>query len=120
MRATRTAAALVGVLLTGTVLATPALANDESGTQLTSNETAAAYAKGKVVSKTDLNVREKPTTNSKVLRTVKPGAIIELRCKTVTGQSVDGNRVWYRTGEKGWVSARYVKNLSPVKLCTDH
>ncbi|WP_431033064.1 SH3 domain-containing protein [Streptomyces sp. P6-2-1] len=120
MRATRTAAALLGVLLTGTVLATPALANDESGTQLVSNEAAAAYAKGKVVSKIELNVREKPTTNSKVLRTVKPGAIIELRCKVIHGQPVGGNSVWYRTGSKGWVAARYVKNLSHVKLCTDH
>ncbi|MET8554687.1 SH3 domain-containing protein [Streptomyces sp. NPDC004959] len=117
MRATRTAAALVGVLLTGTVLATPALANDRTGTQTASQEAAAAYAKGKVVSRIDLNVREKPTTHSSVLRTVRPGQIIELRCKIIDGQSVDGNRVWYRTGSKGWVTARYVKNLSYVKRC---
>ncbi|NEA38353.1 SH3 domain-containing protein [Streptomyces sp. SID11385] len=118
MRATRTAAALVGVLLTGTVLATPALANDQTGTQTITSPAAAKYAKGKVVSRIELNVREKPTTNhSRVLRTVKPGQIIELRCKIIDGQSIDGNSVWYRTGHKGWVSARYVKNLSYVKRC---
>ncbi|MFF3214449.1 hypothetical protein ACFYYB_27820 [Streptomyces sp. NPDC002886] len=31
---------------------------------------------------------------------------------------VDGKPVWYRLhGSKGWVSARYVHNLQPVRPC---
>jgi hypothetical protein len=49
---------------------------------------------------------------------VRPWSRIELVCKTY-GDEVDGNDVWYRLvgSSSRWVSARYVENLSPVKVC---
>ncbi|MFC9292622.1 SH3 domain-containing protein [Streptomyces sp. NPDC057011] len=87
------------------------------------------HAIGKVVSKGPLKVRSQPTTDSQVVNQVYPNRKVEIECKTY-GESVDGNRIWYRLhkkyganpnsksyGKKHWVSARYVKNLTEVKYC---
>ncbi|MGC5346360.1 SH3 domain-containing protein [Streptomyces sp. DT24] len=78
----------------------------------------AAYAKGKVISKIPLNVHSRPTTSSPVIGTIPPGTIITLVCK-VRSERVDGNDIWYKLGgsRTGWVTARYVENLSPVPYC---
>lgn len=76
-----------------------------------------APPKGKVVAKEPLSIRERPATAAKYLGALKPGSVIELSCK-VHGQTVQGNDIWYLlAGKPGYVSARYVKNLSPVPLC---
>ncbi|AWZ07896.1 MULTISPECIES: SH3 domain-containing protein [unclassified Streptomyces] len=72
---------------------------------------------GVVESRTALNVREKPTVYSDVVKKLHPNARVLLSCQK-RGGWVDGNPVWYRLhGSKGWVSARYVHNLQPVRPC---
>jgi len=78
---------------------------------------AATAVNGKVVSRIGQNVREKPTTYSKILGSYKSGATVKIACK-VNGQVVDGNKIWYRLANRtGWMSARYVKNAAPVAYC---
>ncbi|MCX5380788.1 hypothetical protein [Streptomyces sp. NBC_00091] len=95
------------------------------------------YALGKVVSQGPLKIRSKPTTHSKVLGKVHPYQKLSLVCKK-HGERVDGNDLWYllehkdddkrvddddRANGRGypykraWVSARYVKDITPVKWC---
>ncbi|MBW5483014.1 SH3 domain-containing protein [Streptomyces bambusae] len=72
---------------------------------------------GKVVSSGPLNVRDEPTTRSGLVEKVYPHEKVAIKCKT-RGETVSGNNIWYRLPEHdGWVAARWVKNLSPVKWC---
>ncbi|MFD5145296.1 SH3 domain-containing protein [Streptomyces sp. NPDC058401] len=72
---------------------------------------------GVVESRAPLNVREKPTVYSDVVKQLRPHERVLLVCQK-RGGWVDGNPVWYRLhGSKGWVSARYVHNLQPVRPC---
>lgn len=72
---------------------------------------------GVVETKAALNVREKPTVYSDVVKKLRPHERVLLSCQK-RGGWVDGNPVWYRLhGSKGWVSARYVHNLQPVRPC---
>ncbi|MFD9307985.1 SH3 domain-containing protein [Streptomyces sp. NPDC060048] len=78
---------------------------------------AKAYPVGVVESRAALNVREKPTVYSDVVKKLHPHARVLLSCQK-RGGWVDGNPLWYRLhGSKGWVSARYVHNLQPVRPC---
>ncbi|MFF5704963.1 SH3 domain-containing protein [Streptomyces sp. NPDC012794] len=95
------------------------------------------HALGRVVSQGPLKVRSKPTTRSKALGTVHPRQKLSIVCKQ-HGEKVDGNDLWYlldrkhdRTAVDGedrvddkmyerkraWVSARYVKDITPVRWC---
>ncbi|MFE9247708.1 SH3 domain-containing protein [Streptomyces sp. NPDC007088] len=117
----RVTAVLAGALMAGAAFATPALAaapKDAPATGVvTAEQTKAAYPKGKVVSRLPLSIRERPTTDSAYLGSFEPGTVVSLRCK-VHNQNVDGNDLWYKLSErKGWVAARYVKNLSYVPYC---
>ncbi|MCX4775653.1 SH3 domain-containing protein [Streptomyces sp. NBC_01264] len=72
---------------------------------------------GVVETRAPLNVRERPTVYSDVVKKLHPQQRVLLVCQT-RGGWVDGNPVWYRLhGSKGWVSARYVHNLQPVRPC---
>ncbi|MFD3543228.1 SH3 domain-containing protein [Streptomyces sp. NPDC058662] len=72
---------------------------------------------GVVETRAPLNVRERPTVHSGVVKRLQPNARVLLSCQK-RGGFVDGNPVWYRLhGSKGWVSARYVHNLQPVRPC---
>ncbi|QIQ06590.1 SH3 domain-containing protein [Streptomyces liangshanensis] len=113
-----TAALAVAILAgSGAMVATPAAATGTT-TPPEATTAVAALPKGKVVSRLPLSIRERPTTNSRYLGSFQPGTIITLYCKT-RGQNVDGNNLWYLLGgsKPGWVSARYVQNLSPVSYC---
>lgn len=79
---------------------------------------AAAEPTGRVVSRLSLSIREQPTSNSRYLGAVQPGAVIALHCKVV-GQNVGGNNLWYLlgNGRPGYVAARYVQNLGAVPAC---
>lgn len=120
----RGATALAGLLIAGaaSLVATPATAASPGAGPDTASMAqpakAAAEPRGKVVSRLPLSIRESATANSRYLGGIQPGAIIHLHCK-VTGQNVDGNRLWYKlgNGRPGYVSARYVENLSPVAYC---
>ena len=77
----------------------------------------AAYPVGEVVSDAALHVRQKPTVYSGVVKVLRPHQRIQLNCQK-RGGWVDGNPVWYRIqGFNGWVSARFVHNLQPVRPC---
>ncbi|WP_424217406.1 SH3 domain-containing protein (plasmid) [Streptomyces sp. BI20] len=72
---------------------------------------------GVVVSPYGLNVRARPTVNSDVVANLENRERIGLECQ-VRGGWVDGNPIWYKVhGVKGWVAARYVHNLQPVRPC---
>lgn len=72
---------------------------------------------GKVVSRIDLNVRTRPDTDGRVVGSLRPGKVVKLDCKVI-GEKVDGNKRWYKLEDrKGWVAARYVKNLDHVPWC---
>lgn len=125
----RLAAASVAVILAGSgalLAASPAgaaspttlLPAAKAGPAAAKPGKAAAEPKGKVVSRTGLSIRSAPTTNSTRLGVIPSGKVIALYCKKV-GQNVDGNKLWYLlgAGRPGYVSARYVQNLSPVPYC---
>ncbi|MEU9032439.1 hypothetical protein AB0D46_34035 [Streptomyces sp. NPDC048383] len=77
----------------------------------------AAHPVGEVVSEAALYVRQKPTVYSDVVKVLRPHQRILLNCQK-RGGWVDGNPVWYRIqGFNGWVSARFVHNLQPVRSC---
>ncbi|WP_328929177.1 hypothetical protein OG429_34510 [Streptomyces sp. NBC_00190] len=86
LKPTRTILALAaGSLVLGLVGAGTALADGAYG----------RHAIGKVVSKGPLKVRSKPTTHSQAVGHLQPHHKVEIECKKY-GQSVDGNRIWYR------------------------
>ncbi|MFE9630009.1 SH3 domain-containing protein [Streptomyces sp. NPDC006463] len=94
---TRTILALAsGSLVLGLVGAGAAVADGADGRR----------AGGAVVSKGPLKVRSKPTTYSRAVGQLQQHRKVEIECKEY-GQSVDGNRIWYRlhkengTGENG-------------------
>ncbi|WP_338779114.1 Ig-like domain repeat protein [Streptomyces sp. DG1A-41] len=74
--------------------------------------------KGKVVSKHMLTVRQAPRIDAKAVGTLRAGQTIAIRCKA-TGQPVGGNNRWYKLARdpRGWVTARYVKNLNSIPRC---
>ncbi|MER5731553.1 SH3 domain-containing protein [Streptomyces sp. NPDC002138] len=133
---TRTVLALAaGSLLLGLSGAGAAVADDGPATQIMSNEQMAArhpgaaprpddddrereYALGKVVSKGPLTVRSEPTTRSRELGKVYPHHKVRILCKE-RGEKVGDNHLWYRlySKQEAWVSARYVKDLTPVEWC---
>ncbi|GAA4227800.1 hypothetical protein GCM10022254_16370 [Actinomadura meridiana] len=68
------------------------------------------YPKGKVISHSRLAIRAKPTTNSMRYGWLRPGEIVDIKCWS-RGQSVQGNRRWYRLGisTPEWVAGKYIK-----------
>ncbi|MER5758773.1 hypothetical protein [Streptomyces sp. NPDC002082] len=65
---------------------------------------AKGYPVGVVEARAALNVREKPTVYSDVVKQLRPKERGLLSCQQREGW-VDGNPVWYRLhGSKGWVS----------------
>ncbi|WAL99198.1 SH3 domain-containing protein [Streptomyces sp. Je 1-369] len=79
---------------------------------------AAAPVKGTVTSRIGVNVRQYPTSNSKIVGSYRYRQVIDLVCKKTNGQPVNGNRVWYKVNKpNGWVTARFVKNHAEVPLC---
>ncbi|MCZ7413485.1 MULTISPECIES: SH3 domain-containing protein [unclassified Streptomyces] len=135
LKSVKTTVALTAGALTLSVLgAAPALAGDEEAKATTTQtapaaagvveETAdhtaeaAAHARwGKVIARTGLNIRKKPTTHSKIVGGLPYGAKVKIICK-VNGQTIKGNPRWYKLAHhKGWVTARYVKNLNYIPWC---
>ncbi|MFD9633460.1 SH3 domain-containing protein [Streptomyces violascens] len=78
----------------------------------------AAQPMSKVVANGGVWIRQEASTNSKRIGLLPKGMAAAPECKKI-GQSVDGNRLWYKlgAGKQGWVSARYVQNLGRVPYC---
>ncbi|WP_159047838.1 SH3 domain-containing protein [Streptomyces sp. WM6378] len=78
----------------------------------------AAQPMSKVVANGGVWIHQEANTTSKRLGLLPMGMATAPKCKKI-GQSVGGNRIWYKlgAGKEGWVSARYVQNLSRVPYC---
>jgi hypothetical protein len=76
--------------------------------------------RGTVVSRTELNVRQEPTTHAPVVAALAPGSHDLVQCR-VKGQSVNGNPDWYWLyGAQGWVGAAFVDvGRAHVPDCAD-
>lgn len=74
-------------------------------------------------SRSPLNVRRGPKTSEPVLRTIPPGAPVEVACQA-PGQLVGSTKVWNRLSNGGWVTDAYVSTPSrtgysyPVPRCS--
>lgn len=71
-----------------------------------------ARYRGKVVAKTGLLLRDKPTRSSRVVGELEYGDIVRIFCR-VEGGNVDGNNRWYllADGSWAWASAKYIRSL---------
>ncbi|WP_066956426.1 SH3 domain-containing protein [Streptomyces lushanensis] len=68
--------------------------------------------RGKVVARTGLLLRDKPTRSSRVVGELEYGDIVRIFCK-VEGGDVEGNNRWYllADGSWAWGSAKYIRSL---------
>ncbi|MEV8307996.1 SH3 domain-containing protein [Streptomyces flavidovirens] len=68
--------------------------------------------KGRVIAKSGLLLRDKPTRASRVIGKKHYGAIVHIFCKT-RGGNVHGNDRWYllTDGTWAWGSAHYIANI---------
>ncbi|MBY8886745.1 SH3 domain-containing protein [Streptomyces sp. PTM05] len=97
-------AAAAGTMIAGTVAGTAVAADNAWGPY-----------KGRVIANGGLFVRERPTTNSRVVGWHAKGSVVGIKCK-VNGQNVNGNPRWYKLtdGTYGWSAARYIVNIGPA------
>lgn len=57
-----------------------------------------------------LNLRAGPSTKDRVVGSLSANGRVKLICK-VNGESIRGNKLWYQTTDRKWVTARYVDNV---------
>ncbi|WP_046503259.1 SH3 domain-containing protein [Streptomyces odonnellii] len=71
-----------------------------------------ARYRGKIVARTGLLLRDKPTRSSRVVGELEYGDIVRIFCR-VEGGYVDGNNRWYllADGSWAWGSAKYIRSL---------
>lgn len=76
--------------------------------------------RGTVVSAGELNLRQQPTADSRVVGQLAPGSHGHVEC-SVTGQTVRGNPHWYwLAGVNAWASAAFIDTGGrSVPGCTD-
>lgn len=82
-------------------------------TEVAENEAAAAHEyKGRVIARSGLLLRDRPTRSSRVIGTAAYGQIVHIFCKT-RGDNVNGNDRWYllTDGNWAWGSAAYIENI---------
>ncbi len=79
------------------------------------------HYRGRVIARHGLNVRQRPTTHSRVVGWHANGSILRIRC-AVRGESINGNPRWYllTDGTYGWSSARYVRTLGHAPRWCGH
>lgn len=107
---------LAAALLTGGTLAVAALGTTASAASTSSTASAATMdgrrsgdtVWGTVTSRTDLTLRQAPTTHAPPAGTLAPGSRDRVECR-VLGQSVNGDAHWYWfVGARAWASAAFV------------
>ncbi|MGW8668251.1 SH3 domain-containing protein [Streptomyces niveus] len=80
---------------------------------------AAREYKGRVIARSGLLLRDRPTRSSRVIGTAAYGQIVHIFCKT-RGDNVNGNDRWYllTDGNWAWGSAAYIENIGqPPRWC---
>ncbi|WP_344183502.1 SH3 domain-containing protein, partial [Streptantibioticus ferralitis] len=78
------------------------------------------HYRGRIIAHSGLNVRQRPTTHSRIVGWHAHGSIVSIRCM-VRGESINGNSRWYRMtdGKYGWSSGRYIHDLGRTpRWCT--
>nr|WP_078877245.1 SH3 domain-containing protein [Streptomyces sp. 150FB] len=85
------------------------------GAPATTPIAAAAHAHdytGRVIAKSGLLLRDKPTRGSRIIGSAAYGSIVHIFCKT-QGDTVNGNDRWYllTDGTWAWGSAAYISNI---------
>jgi len=124
MRTTPALRTLAAALLTGGTLAVAAAGTTAAAAPTTYPEGHGGGGSpiwGTIVSRTDLNVRQSPTTHSPVVGSLSPGSQDRVQC-VVRGQSVNGeSRLWYwLVGAQAWASAAFVDTGGQwVPSCSD-
>ncbi|MBK3576738.1 SH3 domain-containing protein [Streptomyces sp. MBT65] len=126
MRTTPALRTLAAALLTGGTLAvaaagtTAAAAPSAPSTYAEGHGGGGSPIWGTIVSRTDLNVRQSPTTRSPVVDSLSPGSQDRVQC-VVRGQTVNGNPDWYwLVGAQAWASAAFVDTGGrSVPSCSD-
>ncbi|MFD9601513.1 SH3 domain-containing protein [Streptomyces sp. NPDC056708] len=80
--------------------------------------TCTGYVQGRVVTRhMPLMIRSGPGTGYRVIGSLRPASTVHIPCKKY-GRNVRGNHRWYKLSHsKGYVSARYVRNVSAVPWC---
>ncbi|ELS56441.1 SH3 domain-containing protein [Streptomyces viridochromogenes] len=116
----RLAISLAAGTLAVAAVATPAVADDEWGSQSGRGGDHGGdqrFTRG-VVTASTLLLRSAPNRGSQVIRTARQGDVVRIFCQTV-GQSVQGNNRWYllADGTWAWGSARYITTKRPPRWC---
>ncbi|MEU0118800.1 SH3 domain-containing protein [Streptomyces bobili] len=129
---------LAAALLTGGTLAVAALGTTASAASTASTASTASAAsaaatttidrqgsgdgavRGTVTSRTDLSLRQAPTTHAPSAGTLAPGSRDRIECRAL-GQSVNGDAHWYwLVGAEAWASAAFVDTRGErVPDCAD-
>lgn len=125
MRTTPALRTLAAALLTGGTLAVAAAGTTAAAAPPTYAEGHGGGGGGSpiwgtIVSATDLNLRQAPTTQSPVVGSLSPGSQDRVKC-VVQGQRVNGNPDWYwLVGAHAWASAAFVDTGGQgVPSCSD-
>lgn len=96
--------------------ADPAAVETEATETDAATEAAEAAAqreyKGRVIARSGLLLRDRPTRGSRVIGSAAYGQIVHIFCKT-RGDNVNGNDRWYllTDGTWAWGSAAYIDNI---------
>ncbi|GAA3492103.1 MULTISPECIES: SH3 domain-containing protein [Streptomyces] len=100
--------AAAGALSAAALTATPALA-EQAAPDTAPAAAHPRHTEGRVVARSGLKLRDKPTRSSRIIRTEPYGATVHIFCRT-TGDHVEGNDHWYllTDGTWAWGSARYI------------
>jgi uncharacterized repeat protein (TIGR01451 family) len=74
--------------------------------------------KVKVTSRQPLHIRKGPGTDHKITGKLQPHTFVAVTCRT-NGQSVDGNRTWYRLADgRGWIPGRFTATKENIPGCS--
>ncbi|WP_324617987.1 SH3 domain-containing protein [Streptomyces dysideae] len=126
MRTTPALRILAAALLTGGTLAVTAAGTTAAAAPPATTEgrggegRGGGPVRGTIISRTDLNLRQAPTTRSPVVARVSPGSEDRVDCK-VRGRHVNGNPYWYwLVGAQAWAGAAFVDTGGHgVPTCSD-
>ncbi|MFF8320382.1 SH3 domain-containing protein [Streptomyces bobili] len=119
---------LAAALLTGGTLAVAALGPSATASAATIDQQGSVDRRGSgdggvwgtVTSRTDLSLRQAPTTHAPSAGTLAPGSRDRIECRAL-GQSVNGDAHWYwLVGAEAWASAAFVDTRGErVPDCAD-
>jgi hypothetical protein len=71
--------------------------------------------RGRITANGGLTLRSAPNRGARIIRVAPRGEVVSIYCKT-SGDSVQGNRLWYllTDGTWAWGAAYYIDNIGPA------